>query len=133
MGTVDRAALAEAICGNMGIHIAYCVRASDPVATPPWEEDESVPVLRELDGPALAKSLRPDGTLPITWDGLRAGIPLPRLAAAFLSRIDGKRPWGEIVGGVVAAGASRDSAARDRAALVKAMEPLNRLLLAAPP
>ena len=128
-----RAALTEAMCGNMGIHIAYCVRATDPVAAPPWEDDAAVPVLRELDGPALAKGLRGDGVLPVTWDGLRSLLPVPRLAAAFLSRIDGRRSWGEITAGVVAAGASPEQAGRDRAALVAVMERLNRLLLAAPP
>jgi SAM-dependent methyltransferase len=130
---MQRAALAEAICGNMGIHIAYCVRAADPIAAPPWEDDAAVPVLRELDGPALAKSLRPDGVLPVTWDGLRAMVPLPRLAGALLRQVDGKRCWGEIAAAAVAGGASAEQVARDRAALVRAMEPLNRLLLAAPP
>jgi SAM-dependent methyltransferase len=130
---IQRAALAEAICGNMGIHIAYCVRATDPVATPPWEDDAAIPVLRELDGPTLAKGLRGDGVLPVTWDGLRAMVPLPRLAGAFLARIDGKRSWGEITAEVVAAGASAEQAARDRAELSRTMERLNRLLLAAPP
>jgi SAM-dependent methyltransferase len=129
---VARAALAEAICGNMGIHIAYCVRAEDPPVTPPWEDDTAVPVLRELDGPALARALRPDGVLPITWDGLRATIPLPRLAGAFLGRIDGRRSWGEILGEVIASGAAPGAAARDRATLSRTMERLNRLLLAAP-
>jgi SAM-dependent methyltransferase len=128
-----RAALAEAVCGNMGIHIAYCVRASDPVAPAEWDAPGAVPLLREIEGPALAKALRPDGMLPVTWDGLRVAVPLPRLAAALLSRIDGRRSWGEIVEEVVAGGAPRDATERDRAALVRAMEPLNRLLLAAPP
>jgi SAM-dependent methyltransferase len=128
---IQRAALAEAICGNMGIHIAYCVRAGDPVAAPPWEDDAAVPVLRELDGPSLAKGLRTDGVLPVTWDGLRAMVPLPRLAGAFLQRVDGVRSWGEITAEVVAAGASAEQAARDRAALSRTMERLNRLLLAA--
>jgi SAM-dependent methyltransferase len=129
---IQRAALTEAICGNMGIHIAYCVRAADPVATPPWEDDAAVPVLRELDGPTLAKGLRTDGVLPVTWDGLRAMVPVPRLAGAILQRVDGRRCWGEIMAGVVAAGASPEQAGRDRAALVQTMEKLNRLLLAAP-
>jgi SAM-dependent methyltransferase len=129
---IGRAALAEAICGNMGIHIAYCVRAGDPPLAPPWEDAAAVPVLRELDGPALARGLRGDGVLPITWDGLRAAVPLPRLAGAFLSRVDGRRSWGEITAEVVAAGASAEQAARDRAALSRGMERLNRLLLAAP-
>jgi SAM-dependent methyltransferase len=127
-----RAALAEALCGNMGIHIAYCVRAGDPVAAPPWDDDASVPVLRELDGEKVAKGLRGDGVLPVTWDGLRANLPLPRLAAAFLQRVDGRRSWGEITAGVVAAGAPAEQAARDRPALVATLEKMNRLLLAAP-
>lgn len=129
---VARAGLAEAICGNMGIHIAYCVRAGDPPAAPPWEDDAAVPVLRELDGPSLAKGLRADGVLPVTWDGLRAQVPIPRLAGAILQRVDGRRCWGEIMDGVVAAGASREQAARDRAALSRTLERLNRMLLAAP-
>ena len=129
---VARAALAEAICGNMGIHIAYLTRAADPVQARPWQEDATVPVLRELDGPALARALRPDGVLPVTFDGLRVAVPLPRLAAALLARIDGRANWGEILDGVVAGGASRDQALRDRDALVQAMERMNRLLIAAP-
>jgi SAM-dependent methyltransferase len=129
---IERAALAEAICGNMGIHIAYCVRAADPVVTPAWEDDSAVPVLRELDGAKLAQSLRTDGVLPVAWDGLRTMVPLPRLAGALLRHVDGKRSWGEIAASVVAGGASNEQVSRDRAALVRAMEPLNRLLLAAP-
>jgi hypothetical protein len=129
---IARAALAEAICGNMGIHIAYCVRADDPVAAPPWEDDSAVPVLRELDGPTMAKGLRADGVLPVTWDGLRALVPIPRLAGAILQRVDGVRCWGEIMDAVVAAGASREQAMRDRAALSRTLERLNRMLLAAP-
>ncbi|MBU8537001.1 class I SAM-dependent methyltransferase [Falsiroseomonas tokyonensis] len=127
---IARAALAEAICGNMGIHIAYLTR--DRVPPAPWQEDSAVPVLRELDGPALARSLRPDGVLPVSFDGLRVAVPLPRLAAALLARIDGATPWGAILDGVVAAGASREQALRDRDALVHAMERMNRLLVAAP-
>jgi SAM-dependent methyltransferase len=133
LAPMARAALAEAVCGNMGIHIAYCVRASDPPAPADPDAPGAVPVLRELDGPTLAKGLRPDGLLPVTWDGLRAAVPVPRLAGALLSRIDGRRSWGEIVDDVVAGGAPREATERDRAALVRAMEKLNRLLLAAPP
>jgi SAM-dependent methyltransferase len=129
---IQRAALAEAICGNMGIHIAYCVRAGDPVVAAPWDDDAAVPTLRELDGPTLAKGLRGDGVLPVTWDGLRAMVPLPRLAGALLGRVDGKRCWGEIVAETVAAGAAPEQVARDRAELSRTMERLNRMLLAAP-
>jgi SAM-dependent methyltransferase len=130
---VARASLAEAICGNMGIHIAYLTREADPLAAPPWEDDAAVPVLRELDGPTLARGLRPDGLLPVSFDGLHVTIPVPRLAGAMLSRIDGRTPWGEIAAAVSAAsGVAAEPVARDRAALVAAMEGMNRLLLAAP-
>ena len=128
-----RAALAEAICGNMGIHIAYLARAQDPALTADWLDDTGIPVLRELDGPTLARGLRPDGFLPVTFDGLRVAVPLPRLAGALLQRIDGRTPWSEIVASIAATGIAPAQIARDRAALVASLEKLNRLLLAAPP
>lgn len=132
MTPVERAALAEAICGNMGIHIAYCVRAGDPAALPDWADPDAVPVLRELDGAAVAKGIRPDGTLPVAFDGLRAAIPMPRLAAGILARIDGATPVGAIADALAANGVSREAFARDFAALARQLEALNRMLLAAP-
>ncbi|MBX9593047.1 MAG: class I SAM-dependent methyltransferase, partial [Roseomonas sp.] len=124
---IARAALAEALCGNMGIHIAYLTKDEPPKAD--WSNDAAIPVLRELDGPAMARALRPDLLLPVTFDSLRIQIPLPRLAAAFLSRIDGRTPWRDICSSIPA---PADQITRDRAALIAALEPLNRLLLAAP-
>lgn len=132
MTPVERAALAEAICGNMGIHIAYCVRADDPAALPDWADPAAVPVLRELDGAAVARGIRPDGTLPVAFDGLRAAIPMPRLAAAILARIDGETPVGAIADALAANGVSHEAFARDFAALARQLEALNRLLLTAP-
>jgi SAM-dependent methyltransferase len=132
MTPVERAALAEAICGNMGIHIAYCVRAGDPPALPDWTDPAAVPVLRELDGTAVARGIRGDGTLPVAFDGLRAAIPMPRLAAAILPRIDGATTVGAIADALAANGVSREAFARDFAVLAQRLEGLNRLLLAAP-
>jgi SAM-dependent methyltransferase len=133
LSPLQRAALAEAATGNMGIHIVYAVRASDPELAPPWDDPEAVPVLRELDGPTVAKALPKDGTIPVSFDGLRANLPMPRLAAAILQRIDARRTLGEIEAEVRAAsGASAEGYARDLAALRHAMERMNRLLLAAP-
>lgn len=129
MGLIDRAALAEAMTGNMGVHIAYATRDTAP--EPRWDDPDSVPVLRELDGPALARGLPRDGTLVVTFDGIRLQLPLPRLAAGLLSRVDGRRSLGAILDEVVAAGASREQAVRDWAALRATMEPMNRLLLGA--
>ncbi len=129
---LQRAALAEAMCGNMGIHIVYCVRAGDPAHAPAWDNPASVPVLREMDGEKLAKGLPPSGVLPVGFDGLRVGLPLPRLAGAILKLVDGRRSIGEIGDALAANGIARDAFARDFAALAKALQSINRLLLAAP-
>jgi SAM-dependent methyltransferase len=132
LSPVQRAALAEAVTGNMGIHVVYCVRADAPEAAPPWDDPGSVPVLRELDGPAVAKALPRDGTLPVSFDGLGVTLPLPRLAGAILQRVDGRRSLGEIADELATNGVPREAFARDLAALRHAMERMNRLLLAAP-
>ncbi|SHI96114.1 Methyltransferase domain-containing protein [Roseomonas rosea] len=132
MSMIERAALAEALAGNMGIHIAYLARAEDPPATPDWNDLAAIPILRGQDGAGWAKGIR-NGALPITYDGLRINLPMPPLAAAILARIDGKASLAEIARAVEAGGANPTAVARDMAALRAAMEPTNRLLLSAPP
>jgi SAM-dependent methyltransferase len=132
LAPLERAALAEAVTANMGIHIVYCVRAGDPEPLRAWEDPEAVPVLREMDGPTLAKGLPRDGTIAVTFDGLRVVLPMPRLAGAILQRVDGRRSLGAIADEMAAHGVSREAFWRDLAALRATMEPMNRLLLAAP-
>jgi SAM-dependent methyltransferase len=132
LSPLERATLAEAAAGNMGIHVVYCVRDTEPPLTPPWDDPSAVPVLRELDGPTVAKALPADGALPAAFDGLRISLPLPRLAGAILQRIDGRRSLGAIADHLAATGISREQFKRDLGELRRAMERLNRLLLAAP-
>jgi SAM-dependent methyltransferase len=129
---VQRAALAEAMTGNMGIHIAYCTRAEDTPPEPAWDDPASVPVLRGIEGATLAKGIPADGVLRLAFDDIRIGLPMPRLAAAILPRIDGRRSIGAIGEALSANGIGQDSFRRDFAALRAALEPFNRLLLAAP-
>ena len=131
MAMVERAALAEALAGNMGIHIAYLARAEEAPVRADWEDPSAVPVLRGGDGASWAKGARA-GSLAITFDGLRVVLPVPPLAPAILSRIDGTRTLGEIARAVEAGGAPAAGVARDMAALWRTMEPTNRLTLAAP-
>ena len=132
MDVVQRAALAEAITGNMGVHIAYCVRADAHEVSAPWDDPAAVPCLRELDGTKLAASLPRDGVLRVSFDGLSVPVPLPRLAGAILSRIDGKRCIGEIADDLAQNGTAREVFTREFQALVAAMEKTNRLLISAP-
>jgi hypothetical protein len=133
MTPIERAALAESITGNMGIHIIYCVRTDTPEVAPPWDDPEAVPILREMDGAALAKGLPRDGTLPVTFDGLRVNLPLPRLAGAILQHVDGRRSFGAIADAVAANGVPREAFWRELPLLRRSMEAMNRLLIAAPP
>ncbi len=94
---LERAAWAEQICGGMAKHIAYLVRPDaldDAVARP--HGTEVTPVLRDLDGPAIAKGLPPGGVLEVELAGVVMPLPLPRLAGPMLARIDGRTPLGAL-------------------------------------
>jgi SAM-dependent methyltransferase len=132
LAPLERAALAEAVAGNMGIHVVYCTRAEAPPPEVPWEEPEAVPVLRNMDGGYLAQNIPADNTIPVMFDGVRMVVPLPRLGRAILARIDGQRSIGAIADELAANGTARELFAKEFAALRRAMEPMNRLLIAAP-
>ncbi|MDA8049987.1 MAG: methyltransferase [Rhodospirillales bacterium] len=129
---VAKATFAEALTGNMGTHIAYAVRKEHPVTLPDPMDPAAIPVMREMPGAELAKHIRPDGTISFLFDGLRAVVPVPGLAAAILTLIDGRRSVAQI--GAVLAGRGIGEAAFRRAwrASFAAFSGLNRVLLAAP-
>ena len=128
---VERAALAEAAAGNMGIHIAYCVRKGEAPPPPAWDDPDSIPILRELEGPKLAAQIPRDGVLRVSADGLTVPITLPRLAGAIVARIDGSRTMGDIRDELTELGIAPDAFARDYAATAAALERVNRMLLKA--
>lgn len=127
-----RAALAEALAGNLSSHILYCVRAAAPLPVADPLAPDAVPVAREGSGAEIAAHIAPDGSLAVVADGLRLPIVLPRQAGILLRLIDGSRSVGEIA----ALAAERGVAAGDFAAAWKAtftaLSQANRLLLAAP-
>jgi SAM-dependent methyltransferase len=127
----DSAAVAEAIAGNMGIHVLYAARAEDPVAPSRWEDPDAVPVLREAMAEQMARAAAA-GTLRVTFDGITLALPLPRLAPAILRRVDGRASLGAIRGVMVAEGAASARAEADLAETCRILEATNRLLLAAP-
>ncbi len=94
---LERAAWTEQICGSMTKHIAYLLRPADladAVARP--DGPDMVPVLRDIDGPALAKGLPPGGSLEVELLGSLVPLPLPRLAGPILARADGRATLGDI-------------------------------------
>ncbi len=135
LNTLDptqRAALAEALAGNMSMHIVYCVRTDRPDDRADPFAADSVPILREVTGEALAKAIRPDGTVIVGLDGLQIPVPVPPLAAAILRQVDGRRSVGAIAAILATTGTAPDAFARAWKATYTALERVNRLLLAAP-
>jgi hypothetical protein len=116
----------------MAVHIVYCVRDETPVQRADPAAPASVPVLREVDGATLARGVRPDGTLPVTFDGLRIPIALPPLATAILPLINGHRSVGQIGAILADRGTRSDTFTKAWHQTFTALERTNRLLLAAP-
>jgi SAM-dependent methyltransferase len=132
MDPTERAALAEALAGNMAVHMLYCVRAEEPIQRSNPNAETAVPVCREIDGETLTRGIRADGTLPVLFDGLRIPVALPSLATAILPLIDGKRSVGEICTTLARRGMKPEAFAKAWSQTFSALERINRVLLAAP-
>jgi SAM-dependent methyltransferase len=92
-----RAALAEALAGNMKTHVLYAAPRdgiAGHIAVP--DGPAAVPLLVEDDGPAMAEAVGRSLSLTADFDGVKRPFALPRLASAMLARIDGRASLGEI-------------------------------------
>jgi len=94
-----RAALAEALAGNMKTHVLYAAPAAATaiegcVARP--DRPDAVPLLSDDDGPAMAEALGQNLSLTANFDGAKLRLALPRLAPAILARTDGRASLGEM-------------------------------------
>ncbi len=128
-----RAALAEALAGNISVHVVYCVRSGQLPACADPMDPVVVPTTREGSGADIARFIQADGTLTMVLDGLRLPQPVPPMAAAILGLIDGRRSVGEIEAALLARGASREVFAREWRTTFASFEHANRLFLLAPP
>jgi SAM-dependent methyltransferase len=128
---VARAALAEALCGNMSTHVIYCVRQAEAPPPPDGTAPGAVPVMREMGAGDLARAIRPDGMLAFQFDGLRVLVPLPPLAPALLRLIDGQRTVAAIAA-AMAGRAAPDAVARAWRTTYETLSSLNRVLLSPP-
>ena len=131
---IGRAALAEALAGNMSVHIVYCVRAGEsPIRADPFAS-ACVPIAREMPTEELAKHIQADGTITMVFDGLRVPLPLPPLATAILRLVDGQRSVAEIAETLQkAGGVTAEAFARAWRTTYTQMEQVNRMLMSPPP
>jgi SAM-dependent methyltransferase len=129
---LERATLAEALAGNIPAHVVYCGRSGEPPVRADPLSPDAVPIVREITGEDVARSIQANNTLFIGLDALRVPVPLPPMAAPILRLIDGQRTVGEIGAILASRGTPADAFARAWEALFPALERINRLLLAAP-
>ncbi len=129
---VARATLAEALCGNMSTHVVYCVRKETHRPPADAMSPAAIPVAREMPCEELARHVRPDGTLPLLFDGLRALVPLPPLARAILGTIDGRRTVADIETTLRARGTDAAAFTGAWGTTFAALKRVNRLLLRSP-
>jgi SAM-dependent methyltransferase len=132
LDAVQRAALAEALAGNVSAHIVYCMRQEEQAERADFMAEEAVPVTREGPGEALAGAIQPDGTITFMIDGLRLPIALPPLAPAILRLVDGQRSVGAIASVLAERGTGTEAFWRAWRSTFVALQHINRLLLAAP-
>ncbi len=107
LAPLERAALAEEVSGVVKTHTFYAVpeaRAAQARATA--DRPAMVPVLRDRDGPEVARGLKPGKGISMKMPGLSGPLPLPPLAGAMLSRIDGVRSLDALHRDIAQAGGS---------------------------
>ena len=132
LSALKRASFAELMAGNIKTHICYVVRAgraAEAIARP--SDPAAIPVMRNDDGPAFARTLK-DDRVSFRMDGLEMALPVPRMAGPILSRIDGARSLAELQGLLAAEFGARAASAAfeaDFAQLYKVMNGLGRILI----
>ena len=129
MGPIERASFAELLTGNIKTHIAYLVRATERDGrTASFDDSTMVPVLKGIDGAALARGLKPGAGITIETDGMRTRLPLPPRAGPILALIDGQRSIAGIVA-ALAGGSDQARAAADVRATLDTFSELNKVFL----
>lgn len=96
------AALAEQVAGNLARHAGYLVRADNPVTPPLPGDPDASPAYKDVDPQRLLAAIDRSGRLTVGQEGLDLTLPLPTLAPALLPRIDGQKPWRDLLAEVKA-------------------------------
>jgi SAM-dependent methyltransferase len=132
LSRLERAAFAELVAGNIKSHNCYVVaagRVATALSAP--SDSAAIPVLRQDDGPALARLIR-DDRIGFRLDGLEMTFALPRLAGPILARIDGRASLAVLQGtleGELGRRAEAAAFARDFAWLYKVMNGIGKMMI----
>ena len=93
---VAAAGFAEKLTGAMARHVCYAVRADNHVTPAALDHDDAVPMLRGIDGPALAQALGTRGVLVAGDGALKLRAPVPVISGAIAARLDNRKSLGEL-------------------------------------
>ena len=124
---LDAGALAETLCGNLKIHIAYLTKGTPRNAAIAPLDDTAVPILLRTDAAALAESLRRRPEIRSNLDGIAVTYPVDPAMADVVARIDGVRTVADLRGD-----AGTDGFDRRFRILYRVLNGLNLMLLRHP-
>ncbi|MDA0367745.1 MAG: class I SAM-dependent methyltransferase [Proteobacteria bacterium] len=124
---IEACALAENLCGNLKIHIAYVSKGTPRDAAVAQLHDDAVPILLRTDAAALAAHLRQRPEIKSTFDGIPVIYPVDPAMAGAVALIDGVRNIGEL-----REQAGVDGFDRGFRAVYRALNGLNLILLRHP-
>ncbi|MBV2360087.1 class I SAM-dependent methyltransferase [Thalassococcus sp. CAU 1522] len=99
MDDVTAMALAEKLTGTIRVHVAYAVPSGDPRKPASGSDRTLVPHLKGVAPRVLAQAVAQGKSLPVSSDGVKAELRLPREAAVLLADIDGRRDLARIAAG----------------------------------
>ena len=128
----ERAAVAEALAGNMNTHVAYVRRAGEAGPAPDPLAPDGIPVAREIPAAELARQIGPDGSLPHQFGQLAVRVALPSQARALLGLIDGERSVAAMAEAMQERGLSRPRFEAVWPEFFNTLSSLNRILMRAP-
>ena len=96
MNPVAAMAVAEKLRGTLRLHAGYAVAADDTRGPARHTNQALVPHLRGVAPRALAQAVAQGKPVPMTTDGVKARLTLPREAAPLIAGIDGRRSLAEL-------------------------------------
>jgi SAM-dependent methyltransferase len=90
MDDVGAMSLVEKLDGTIKTHVVYA-RQAGATSRVAGQNDRAVPHLKGMSGAALAQVVAAKGQIPVTLNGVKHSVALPKRAASILAGVDGRR------------------------------------------